>query len=154
MRSLHCNVHFSVRLTYELCLQHGEKRSCSLEASKQKVQITDKFLDGVFLGIKDGSEEFIVVTLAGCVVCRTVERRLHEDAADPVFFHSICGTSRRLLPDDVPREPRAPKEQPLRIDVRPVRTDLPLPINTEPSKPREIQSSRPGMGTLLDALAV
>ena len=31
-----------------------------LEASKKKVQITDKFLDGVFLGIKEGSEEFIV----------------------------------------------------------------------------------------------
>ena len=43
-------------------------------ASKKKVQITDKFLDGVFLGIKEGSEEFIVGTPAGCVVCRTVKK--------------------------------------------------------------------------------
>ena len=56
-----------------------------LEASKKKFQITDKFLDGTILGIKEGSEEFIVGTLAGCVVCRTVRRRPREDAADPVF---------------------------------------------------------------------
>ena len=31
-----------------------------LEASKKKVQIKHKFLDGIFLGIKEGSEEFIV----------------------------------------------------------------------------------------------
>ena len=37
-----------------------------LEASKKQVQITEKFLDGVFLGIKDGSEEFIVGTPDGC----------------------------------------------------------------------------------------
>ena len=84
-----------------------------LEASKKKVHITDKFLDGIFLGIKEGSEEFIVGTPAGCVVCRTVKRRPREDAADPVFFNSIRGTHRRLLPDDEPREPREPREQPL-----------------------------------------
>ena len=44
----------------------------------------------------------------------------------------------RLLPDDEPGEPREPREQPLRIDVRPVHTDLPLPINTEPAKPRRV----------------
>ena len=38
-----------------------------LEASKKKVQITDKFLDGVFLGIIEGSEEFGVGTL--CWLC-------------------------------------------------------------------------------------
>ena len=57
-----------------------------LGACKKRVQITDKFLDGIFLGIKEGSEEFIVGTPAGCVVCRTVKRRPREDAADPVFF--------------------------------------------------------------------
>ena len=39
------------------------------DASKKKDQITDKFLDGIFLGAKEGSEEFIVGTPAGCVVC-------------------------------------------------------------------------------------
>ena len=54
-----------------------------LEASKKKIQITDMFLDGIFLGTKEGSEEFIVGTPAGCVVCRTVKRRPREDAAEP-----------------------------------------------------------------------
>ena len=92
-------------------------------------------LDGIFLGIKEDSEEIIVGTPVGCVVCRTVKRRLRADAADPVFFNSIRGTPRRLLPDDEPREPR---EQPLRRDVRPVHTDIPLPTNTEPAKPRRV----------------
>ena len=37
-----------------------------LEASKKKIQITDKFLDGVFLGIKEGSllEHLLVVWYA------------------------------------------------------------------------------------------
>ena len=47
-----------------------------LEASKKKVQIMDKFLDGVFLGIKEGSEE--------CIVCRTVRRR----PADRVYIRN------------------------------------------------------------------
>ena len=68
-----------------------------LEASKKKVQITDKFLDGVFLGIKEGSEEFIVGTPARCVVCRTVKRRPCEDATDPVFFNSIRGNTQEMV---------------------------------------------------------
>ena len=109
-----------------------------LEASKKKVQITYKFLDGAFLGIKEGSEEVIVGTPAGCVVCRTVKRRPREDATDQVFFNSTRGTPKRLLPDDEPREPREPKEQPLRIDTRLVHTDHPRPINTKPVKPRRV----------------
>ena len=77
-------------------------------------------------------------TLACCVVCRTVKRRPREDAADPVFFNSIRGTPRRLLPDDEPREPKEPREQPLRIDVRLVHTDLLPPISTEPEKPGRV----------------
>ena len=99
-----------------------ERRILYLEASKMNVQITDKFLDGIFLGIKEGSEESIFGTPAGCAVCRTVKRRPR-------------GTPRRLLPDDEPREPREPRERPLRVDVRPVHTDLPPPINTKPAKP-------------------
>ena len=57
----------------------------------------------------------------------------------------------RLLPDDEPREPREQREQPLRINVRPVHTDLPPPINTEPAKAtssvrHKIQSSWPDVG--------
>ena len=66
------------------------ERILYLEPSKKKVQITDKFLDCFFLGIREGSEEFFVGTPAGCVVCRTVKRRPREDAADPVFFFSTA----------------------------------------------------------------
>ena len=40
------------------------------------------------------------------------------------------------MPDDEPRESRELREQPLRIDVRPVHADLLPPISTEPSEPR------------------
>ena len=95
----------------------------------------DKFLDSIFCGIKEGPEEFIIGTLAWCVVRRHVKRRSREDAADPVFFNSIRWTLKRLLPDD---EPRGPRERPSRVDVRPVHTDLPPPINREPIKPRQV----------------
>ena len=117
-----------------------EEKILYLEASKKKIHITDKFLDGIFLSIKEGSEEFIVGTTAGCVVCRAVKGRPREDAADPVFFNRIRGTPNRLLPDDEPREAREPREQPLRIDVRPVHTALLLPISTEPAKPCRVHT--------------
>ena len=91
-----------------------------LEASKKKVQVTDKFLDGIFLGIQ------LFVWNA-------------ELLKDPVFFNSIRGTRRRLLLDDEPREPKKPGEQPLRIDVRLVHIDLPPPNNTEPAKQRRVK---------------
>ena len=81
MDPLHLNEHFGVRLTHEPCFQRG-----CLEASTKNIQITDKCLGGIFLGIKEGSEEFIVGTPAGRVVCRTVKTRPREDAEDPVFF--------------------------------------------------------------------
>ena len=115
-----------------------EEKIFYLEASKKKVQITDKFSDGIFLGFKEGSQEFIVGTPAGCVVCKTVKRRPREDEADPVFFNSIRGTPKRLLPDDEPREPREPREQPSLIDVRRGHTDFLPPINAEPAKPRRV----------------
>ena len=66
---------------------------------------------------------------------------------------SIRETPRRLLPDDEPREPR---ELFLRIDVHPVHTDLPPPINTEPARPRRVyirNSAGKIWDTLLDASA-
>jgi len=45
-----------------------------MEASKKKVQLDDKFKDGIFLGMKDGSEELVVGTPFGCFVCRSVKR--------------------------------------------------------------------------------
>ena len=105
----------------------------NLEARKKKIQITENFLDSIFLGIKEGFEQFVIRTPAGCVVCRTVKPRPREDAAGRVFVNSIRGTPRRLVPDDDPRG-----QQPLRIDVRPVRADLPPPIGMEPPKPHRV----------------
>ena len=45
-----------------------------LESSKRKIQITDNFSNGIFLGIKEGSEEFVVETLVSCVACKTVKK--------------------------------------------------------------------------------
>ena len=107
-------------------------------ASKKKTQITDKLSDGIFLDIKEGSEEFFIGTLAGCVVCETVQRRPRVDAAEPVFlFNSNRGTLRRVVPEDEPREPREPLEQPLMTYVL-VHADLPPPLSTEPYKPRRV----------------
>ena len=75
----------------------------------------------------------------------------------PVFFKGIRGTPRRLLLDDEPREPRKPREQPLRIDVRPVHTDLLPPTRNQPSHvtcTSESQLSWLDRGTPLDASAV
>ena len=44
------------------------EKKLHLEASKGKIQITDKLLDGIFLGIKAGSEEFVIGPPGGCVV--------------------------------------------------------------------------------------
>ena len=53
------------------------------------------------------------------------------------FSTASVGTPRRLLDGEM-TNPEKPREQPLRIDVRPVYTDLPTPINTEPAKPRRV----------------
>ena len=90
------------------------------------MQITDKFWTVPSWASKAGSEEFIVGTLAGCVVCRTVKRRDREDAADPVFFRQHPWNTQESLT----------REQPLRIDERLVHTDLPPPISTEAARPR------------------
>ena len=59
MGSLHFNVHFSVHLIHGPAAWGG--KIFYLEASKKKVQITDKFLDGIFLGIKEDFEELCVI---------------------------------------------------------------------------------------------
>ena len=87
-------------------------------------QITDAFLYGIFLGIKDGSEEFVSGTPAGCVVCKNCQ------ATAPQLFSTAFGGNTR--------EPRELREQPLRIDVRPVHAGLPPPISAEPSKPHRV----------------
>ena len=106
-----------------------------MEATKRKAQLSDKFEDGIFLGIKDGTEELIVGTPTGCKICRSVKRRSRADAADPVFVNSVRGTPWCLVPDDAVREPRIPTQ----FDVRPASVELPPKIATaDHSGPRRI----------------
>ena len=58
------------RFTLEPCLFAWKRTSCSW---KKMLQITDKFSDGIVLGIKEGSDEFIIGPPAGCGVenCQT-----------------------------------------------------------------------------------
>ena len=63
---------------------------------------------------------------------------LMKNAADPVFFNSIRGSPRRLVPGDGPREPREPREQPLKVDGRPVSPSVPPATSAEPSNPRRV----------------
>ena len=114
-----------------------ERQDLVLGSEQEEGSDHRQVLDCIFLGSKEGSQEFIVGTPAGCVVLRTVKRRPREGAADPGFFNSIRGTPRRLLPDDEPREPREPREQPLPVNVRPVHADLPL-ISTKPARLRRV----------------
>ena len=107
MGSLHSNVHFSVRLTHEPCLQHCVKRSCTWKRARRIFRSQTSFWT---LSASKKARR----TPAGCVVCRNVKRRPREDATDPVFYNSIPGTPKRLLPDDERREPRERREQPLK----------------------------------------
>ena len=112
----------------------GEK-VLHLEASKRKAQLSNKFEDGIFLGIENGTEELIVVTPTGCKICRSVKRRSRADAADSVFFNSVRGTPWCLVPDDAVREPRVP----MQFDVRPASVELPPRIvAADHSGPRRV----------------
>ena len=108
-----------------------------LEASKNKILITDKILETTSSWVsrkelRSSSLEHLLVVWCAELSSDGVMKTL------PVFSNRIRGTPRRLVPDDEPRELREPRQQPKRIDVRPVHADFPPPISTEPSKPRRV----------------
>ena len=69
-----------------------------LPHNKKKAQQTPKFEEGIFLGLKDGSEEAAIGTPTGCVYARTVRRMTKEEAGDPVLFNSVVGSPWELKP--------------------------------------------------------
>ncbi len=87
-----------------------------LPLSKKKPQMNEKWLDGVFLGIKDDSEEAIVGTAHGCFTTRSIRRRAPEDRADPLLLNHVCGAPWALVP---PKEPGSgrPQVRAIQIDV-------------------------------------
>ena len=46
-----------------------------LEGTKKKVQLDEKWHDGIFLAIRDESEEAIIGTPTGCFLARSINRR-------------------------------------------------------------------------------
>ena len=88
-------VHCSTSFPRAIPSAWGEK-SLYLEATKKKIHITDKLLDGIIMGIKEGSEDFVIGKPADCVVCRTVKRRPHEDAQIQSFSTAFVEHQRDL----------------------------------------------------------
>ena len=64
-----------------------------LPAGKAKAQLS-KWLEGIYVCLKDESEEAIVGTPDGCEVVRSVRRLSREDASAAVLFNSIKGSPR------------------------------------------------------------
>ena len=62
-----------------------------LEQSKRKVQVESRWHEGIFLGIKNGSEIAVVGTPHGAVFARSIRRVPKEDSYDGMLFNSIKG---------------------------------------------------------------
>ena len=131
-----------------------------LEASKKKVQITDNFLDGVFLGIKEGSEEFIMFPTSWLLWCAELSKdglvKTLQILSSSTGSVEHPGYYCQFTSREIPRESR---EQPLRIDVRLVHADS-CSSNQHgtnqatSSVQQKFSPSWPDMGTLLGVLAV
>ena len=68
------SMRFSASLTPRAILAAWVGKVVYLEATKKKVQLTQTNLRRYLLGV-DGSEELIIGTLSGCLVCRIVKGR-------------------------------------------------------------------------------
>ena len=131
---------FSPQITAFQRLQHGEKRYFPFERVRRKDPDQRQVFRRHLLGhqrrvLRSSLLEHLLV-----VWCAELSKDgLVKTLQILSFFQQHpWKTPKILFPDDKPREPRAPREQELRIDVRPVHADLPPPSSTEPSKPRRV----------------
>ena len=130
MRSPLSNVRINASLIRERFLHHEERKFFTRTPSRGRYSSQSNSYDGLFLGIKDGSEELIIRTPYFDWRAELSKRRPREDAAGPFFQHpGIACWMTRI------REPREPK---LLIDLRLANADLLPPISAEPSKPRRV----------------
>ena len=58
----------------------------------------DTFLDGILLGVRLRSDEFLIGTARGVIKTHTLRRRVEEEQWDPDFAKSIKGEPRQLVP--------------------------------------------------------
>ena len=138
MGSLHSNVHFSVRLSYEQCLRHGEKICCTWKRARRRLRSQTSFgkvSSRVSKKVLSSSswEHLLVVWYAELSKDGLVKTRQIRSFSTASVEHSgdCCQMTSR-------ENPESQESQPLRIDVRPVHTDLLPPISTEPAQPRRM----------------
>ena len=144
----HSNVHFRVRLTDEPCLQHGEKRSCTWKRARRRFRSQTSFWTVSSWASKKVLRSSLWEHLLVVWYAELSKDGLVKTLQIRFFSTASVETPRRWLPDDEAREPREPREQPLRTDVRPVHTDFPPPINTEPAKPRRVHQKLSRIGSI------
>ena len=58
----------------------------------------DNFLDGIFLGMRLRSDEFLIGTTRGVIKTRTLRTRVEEEQWDDEFARSIKGEPRQPFP--------------------------------------------------------
>ena len=79
-----------------------------LPVGKRQSRLTDRWLPGLFLGLKEGSDELYVGTSAGVMRARSVKRMPEEQRADPEMVRGLKGVTWRPIPgapadgDDAP----------------------------------------------------
>ena len=67
-------------------------------SSHHRGNMEDKFLHGIFLGMRLRSDEIIIGTTRGVIKTRTLRRRVEEEQWDNEFARSIKGEPRQLVP--------------------------------------------------------
>ena len=135
MDSLRPNVHVSARLTKSHAFRVGRKDLVLGSEHEDYPDHGQFFLKTVSSGITEGSEEFVVGTPAGCVVCRTVKSR----GRSGLFQQHLWNTQDTGARGRTTRTQRVKRRTvaSLCTYVRPVHADLP-PISTEPAMPRRV----------------
>ena len=97
---------------------------------KDKVQLQDKFAQGIFVGFTDKTTERVVATPDGCVKTNDIKRLGSEGDGDGPLFNAVRGQPWRLRPSLVGGDaPAMPDEPPLRaaIPVPQVPEDVRIP---------------------------
>ena len=67
-------------------------------SSHHRGNMEDNFLDGIFLGMRLRSDEFLIGTTRGVIKTRTLRRRVEEEQWDNEFAKSIKGEPRQPVP--------------------------------------------------------
>lgn len=87
--------------------------------------MSEKWHDGIFLGLVDETEEAIVGTLNGCFKARSIRRRPAEECRDPLFFNSVVGLPWKLQPGSPDGAEQVDAPVALKLDVQPAEIELP-----------------------------